>query len=197
MVDINFVDKLKIIWDFLSGNSLIVLIMMLVLVIIMDLLYGSNNKNTKKLYFIIVMLIVLFGIIIYNKSFLNIMDTYIANIFRITYFPSIIEYVTMILITLIIQFISILKNSGLIKHINIWVGIIIELLFVINLMAMNNINVNLNTLTSIYENNLLLSIFQISSFVFMIWIIFNLIIFIIFLFIDNKIELPKLKKDFY
>lgn len=133
----------------------------------------------------------------YYKPFINIIDTYIANIFRLTYFPSIIEYVSMILITILIQIISIKKYSGFTKHMNIWVGIFIEVLFIVNVIAMNDITINLSSLTSIYENDLLLSIFQTTGIVFMIWIILNLLIFLVSLFLSDGIEMPKLNKDYY
>ena len=123
------------------------------------------------------------------------MDVYIANIFRISYFASIIEYVSMIIITVIIQIVSSIKSKKFIKHINIWIGIIIEVLFIVNLIAMNNITVDLNSLTSIYENDLLSSIFGLSSTIFILWVIFNLIVYLISLFIDD-IEMPKLDNDY-
>ena len=197
MVDIAFFDKIGLIFNLLKENVLFALILLLITIIVMDLLYGRNNRNTRKLYIIIICLLFIFIIFNYSKPFINIMDVYVANIFRITYFPSIIEYVTMILITILIQFISCVKKKKIIRQINIWVGLLIEVLFIINLIAMNNITVDLNSLTSIYENDILLSIFQISSIIFMLWVIFNLIVFIISLFLSENLELPKLKKDYY
>ena len=197
MVDITFLEKINLIFNFLKKNSIVLLIILLVVIIIMDLLYGRNSKSTKRLYVIIIALLVIFSLFVYYKPLLNIIDVYIANIFRITYFPSIVEYVTMLSITLIIQVVSCIRNKKVVKHINIWVGIILEILFIVNLIAMNNIRVDLNTLTSIYENNLLLAIFQLSSIIFVIWILLNLIVYIISLFLNKKLELPKLKKEFY
>jgi len=133
----------------------------------------------------------------YYRPLLNILDTYIANIFKTTYFPSITEYFTMILITIIIQIISVKRCGSILKNINLWIGIIIEILFIVNIIAMNNITVDLNSITSIYENDLLLSIFQITSIIFMIWIIINLLIFIVSMFLNKDIELPKRNKDYY
>lgn len=197
MVDTTLLNKLGLIYKFLSDNSLIAMVLLLIAVIIMDLLYGRNKKSTKTLYIVIILLAIVYILMCYYKPFINIIDTYIANIFRITYFPSIIEYVSMLLITILIQIISIKKCNKVTKHINIWVGIIIEILFIINVIAMNNITVNLNSLTSIYENDLLLSIFQTTGIIFMIWIILNLLIFLVSMFLSDGIEMPKLNKDYY
>ena len=197
MVDTTLLNKLGLIYKFLSDNSLIAMVLLLIAVIIMDLLYGRNKKSTKTLYIVIILLAIVYILMCYYKPFINIIDTYIANIFRLTYFPSIIEYFSMILITILIQIISIKKYSGFTKHMNIWVGIFIEVLFIVNVIAMNNITVNLSSLTSIYENDLLLSIFQTTGIIFMIWIILNLLIFLVSLFLSDGIEMPKLNKDYY
>ena len=77
---------------------------------------------------------------------------------------------------------------------NLWVGIIIEVLFIINVIAMNSIKVDLTTLTSIYENDLLLSIFQVTGIIFILWITINVLVFIINIYLDKRIEMPKLDK---
>jgi len=194
MVDTTILNKLSLIYSFLLDNSLIFLILLLLIVIILDLFYGRNSKSTKNLYYIIISLILIYIGIIYHKPLLNIFDTYITHIFKLTYFPSIIEYISFILVTIILQIYSIKRNVGFIKHMNLWVGLIIEGLFIINVIAMNNIKVDLNSLTSIYENDLLLSIFQVTGIIFMLWIAINILVFIINLYLDKRIEMPKLDK---
>jgi len=194
MVDTTILSKLSLIYSFLLDNSLIFLILLLLIVIVLDLFYGKNSKSTKNLYCIIISLILIYIGIIYHKPLLNIFDTYITHIFKLTYFPSIIEYISFILVTIILQIYSIKRNVGFIKHMNLWVGLIIEGLFIINVIAMNNIKVDLNSLTSIYENDLLLSIFQVTGIIFMLWIAINILVFIINLYLDKRIEMPKLDK---
>ena len=162
----------------------------------LDFIYGNNTKQTKILYICIMILILVYGLFEYYKPLLNILDIYITYIFKLTYFPSIIDYFSMIIITIIVEIYSIKKLNSVQKNINIWISIIIELLFIINIIALNNINIDLNNITSIYENDLLLSIFQISSIIFMIWIIYNLLTYLIKSFLNKRIEMPKLN-DYY
>jgi len=194
MVDTTILNKLSLIYKFLLDNSLISMIILLLIVIVLDLFYGKNSKSTKRLYYIIISLILLYIGVIYYKPLVNIFDIYITNIFKLAYFPSIIEYITFVLITIILQIYSVKRKQGIVKHMNLWVGIIIEGLFIINVIAMNNIKVDLFTLTSIYESDLLLCIFQVSGIIFMLWIIINLLIFIVTLYLDKEIEMPKLDK---
>lgn len=196
MVDTTIINKLNLIYKFISDKSIIMMIIILMLFIIMDLMYGKNNKQTKLLYTAILILIFIYGLFTYYKPLLNVLDTYITYLFKITYFPSIIEYMTMIIITIIIQIYSLKKSNKVQRNINFWIGIIIEILFITNIIALNNINIDLNNITSIYENDLLLSIFQLSSRIFMIWIIYNLLTYLIKSFIDSRIEMPKLN-DYY
>lgn len=196
MVDTTLLDKLNLIYKFLSDKSIIMLIMLLVLVILLDFTYGNNNKKTKFMYIIILSLILIYGLFEYYKPLLTILDTYITYLFKLTYFPSIIEYMSMIFITIFIEIYSIKKLSKVQKNINIWVSFVIEVLFVINVIALKNINIDLNSITSIYENDILLSIFQVSSIIFMIWIIFNLLTYLIKSFVNSRIEMPKLNDNY-
>lgn len=196
MVDTTLLDKLNLIYKFLSDKSIIMLIILLVIVILLDFTYGNNNKQTKFMYIIILSLILIYGLFEYYKPLLNILDTYITYLFKLTYFPSIIEYMSMIFITIFIEIYSIKKLNKVQKNINIWVSFIIEVLFVINVIALKNINIDLNSITSIYENDLLLSVFQVSSIIFMIWIIFNLLTYLIKSFVNSRIEMPKLNDNY-
>ena len=196
MVDTSIIDKLSLIYKFLKDNSLVFLIILLVIAILLDYLYGKNKKQTKILYIIIICLITVYGLFEYYKPLLNIVDVYITNIFKLAYFPSIIEYFSMILITIVLQIISVKKLGKIHKNINLWVGFIIEILFIINLIAMKNITVDLYKITSIYENDLLLSVFQTTSIIFMIWVVINIIVYMIKLFFVNRIEIPKLNDDY-
>lgn len=196
MVDTNIIDKLSLIYKFLSNNSLVFLVILLIVAILLDYLYGKNKLETKILYIIILGLIIVYGLFDFYKPLFNIIDVYITNIFKLAYFPSIIEYFSMILITIILQIISVKRLNKIHKNVNLWVGFIIEVLFIINIVAMKNITVDLYKITSIYENDLLLSIFQITSIIFMIWVVINIIIYMIKLFIVNRIEIPKLNDDY-
>lgn len=197
MVDTTILNKLSLIYEFLKDNSLITLILLLLVVIVLDLLYGNNKRDTKILYIVVITLLILFICLMYYKPLMNVFDIYITNIIKITYFPNIIEYTTMILITIILQIISFKKKIGFIKHFNIWIALIIEVLFIINIIALNGINIDLNNVTSIYENDLLLSIFQVTGIIFMLWIIINILTFIVNIYLEDKIEMPKLSKDIY
>lgn len=197
MVDTTLINKISLVYKFLSDNSLIGLILLLILVIVMDLMYGKNKKETKVLYLVIILLMVVFILLSYYKPFINIVDVYISNVFRLAYFPSIIEYFSMILITVIIQIISFKKCNKVLKNINLWIGLVIECLFIVNVVAMNGITVDLNTITSIYENDLLLSLFQLTGIIFMLWIIMNLLVYIVSSFLETKIEMPKIREDYY
>ena len=196
MVDKGVFSKLGLITKFISNNSFIFLVLLLVLVMIIDLVYGKNKKETKIMYYIIMALILIYGLFEFYKPLFNIIDVYITNIFKLAYFPSIIEYFSMILLTIVIQIISIKKFSKIHRFINVCVGIFIELLFIVNVIAMKSITVDLSLITKIYENDLLLSIYQLTGITFMLWIIYNIIILSINLFIKNRIEMPRLIDEY-
>ncbi|MBQ3021212.1 MAG: hypothetical protein IJD92_03205 [Bacilli bacterium] len=194
MVEFNLLEKLNIIFDFIKKNSLISLVILLIIVMLLDLFYGKNKKSTKITYSIIICLSLIYIFMIYYKPLFNIIDVYITNIVKLTYFPSIIDYISFVFVSVFIQIFSYKKGSNVIKNINLWCGIFIEILFIINVIAMNNIVVDLNSVTSIYQNDLLLSIFQITGLVFVIWLLFNIMYLIVHIFVNNRIEMPKLNE---
>lgn len=196
MVDISLFDKFKLIFEFIKKNYFIGLVILLIGAILIDLIYGNNKKQTKILYILTIVLILIYTLFSYYKPLFNIIDVYITNVFKLAYFPSIIDYLSFIIITIIIQLMSIKQSNKIIKNMNIWVGFILEALFIFNLIALNGINVDLSNVTKIYENDLLLSIFQITGILFIIWIFANIIILIINKFLEAKIDMPKLNDNY-
>lgn len=196
MVDTGVFEKINLIYLFLKDNSLIFLILLLIITIILDLLYGKNKKETKTLYGFVIALLLIYTMFSYYKPLFNIVDVYITNIFKLAYFPSIIEYFSMVLATIIIQIVSIKRCNKVQKNINIWVGIVIEILFIINIIAINGINIDLKNITTIYENDLLLSIFQLTGIIFIIWVVVNILTFIVSLYLTDRLELPRLNDDY-
>lgn len=196
MADTTILEKLNLLFKFIKDNSFLILIVVLVLIILVDLLYGKNTKRTKLTYRLILFLLVSYFVLIYNKPLLNVIDVYVTNVFKIMYFPSIIEYFTMILVTIIIQLISLKIENKFIKNLNLWIGFIIEILFISNIVAMNNTTVNLLSITTIYENDLLLSIFQLTGIIFVIWLIFNILVLIVSKLLEKRIEMPRLKEEY-
>ena len=193
---ISLFDKFKLIFEFIKNNYFIGLVILLIGVILFDLIYGNNKKQTKTLYILTIVLILIYTLFSYYKPLFNIIDVYITNIFKLAYFPSIIDYLSFIIITIIIQLMSIKQSNKIIKNMNIWVGFILEALFIFNLIALNGINVDLSNVTKIYENDLLLSIFQITGILFILWIFANIIILIINKFLEAKIDMPKLNDNY-
>ena len=196
MVDTGVFEKINLIYQFMSDNSLIFLVLLLIIAIILDLLYGKNKRETKVLYGFVIALLLIYTMFSYYKPLINIVDIYITNAFKLAYFPSIIEYFSMIIATIILQIFSIKRCRNVQKHINIWIGIIIEILFIVNIIALNGINIDLNNITSIYENDLLLSIFQLTGIIFMILIVINVLTFIVSLYLTDRLELPRLSDDY-
>ena len=97
MVDTGVFEKINLIYQFMSNNSLIFLVLLLIIAIILDLLYGKNKRETKVLYGFVIALLLIYTLFSYYKPLINIVDIYITNAFKLAYFPSIIEYFSMII----------------------------------------------------------------------------------------------------
>ena len=112
--------------------------------------------------------------LIFNSSLSKIFDYMMNNFFIIIYFPNIAIYLAAIIATNIILFVSIFSNktSKVIKNINIIVYTIINYLLVLLLFTVNKSGLDLFSQSSIYQNQNATALIELTSILFIIWVIF-------------------------
>lgn len=169
-------EKLKIIFE-VSKSSKLFLIVIAFIILLAIVALTTNKKNIKRgksIYAFVYAAIIVTLIILYHDSLGKMFDYMMNNFFIVLYFPNIAVYMSAIIITNIILWISIfnLKTSKIIKTINvIFYGIIHYLLaLVLNIISKNNLDIF--SQTSIYGNKEAQAIIELTSGIFIIWIIF-------------------------
>lgn len=201
MTKLSLLDKLKIFFEVSKSSKLfIAIIAFLIFFSYILLTTNKKNKKTSKTVFILIYLFIfLFVIITYHASLGKMFDYLMNNLFIIIYFPNLAVYFAAIIITNIIILFSIFnfKTTKLIKNINIFVYGILNYLLALLLNVIITKKLDIFTIQSVYSNKQALGLIELSSNIFILWLIF-LIIYKIFLTYLNKngkkIKLLKQKK---
>ena len=181
MVEYTLLEKIKTLFDLITSSPLFLILLSGIILMIIDMLFISNkDKKTQKIYLIVSILLIILILNLYFNSILSILDTISKNIVTIIYFPTILQYIIMLIISIVILLVSIFNKriNKIIKRINIFVLILNTFLFFLILDQINNNNVDLSNKISIYSNSHLMILLELSILIFVIWII-SLILYLI------------------
>ena len=189
---INIIDKLKLLFELISGNYLFIGI--LVISLILFIINKFKIINSKKTGLLITLTFILsFSIILFYSSntLFKTFDNIANLIFKNIYFPSIYVYIGIILITNIILITSVLsKNiSKIYKRINIGTSFVLNFLLLILLNTIGTKEIDILSLNSLYTNKYIVTLIELTTSTFIIWMMSLLLISIInsiLIYMDNK-----------
>lgn len=157
--------------------SLLILLLLGLLVYIMISTRNNNIKKTRKIYLGIYILMIIVIVILFHKDIYSFFDYMMNNLFIAIYFPNLAIYFAALIISNIIVLVSIFSNkiTKLIRNINIIVFTIINyiLILLINVISVNELDIY--SQKSIYENRNAYGLIELTSLIFMFWIIFLII----------------------
>ena len=157
--------------------SLLILLLLGILVYILISTKNKSVKKTKKIYLGVYILLIVIIILLFYKDIYTFFDYMMNNLFIAIYFPNLAIYFAALIISNIIVLVSIFndKITRLVRNINIIVFTIINyiLILLINVISVNNLDIY--SRKSIYENASAYGLIELSSLIFMIWIIFLVI----------------------
>ena len=190
-------DKLGILIKLSSSSKTYVMILvgLLVFGFVLSLTTKKNQKIHKILYGI--MTVAIAGLIIasYHSS-LGKMFSYMMNHFFIAfYFPTIAIYLAAIIVMNIIVWISIFsfKSSKQIRLLNISIYIIMNYLMALLLKVINTNKLDIFDQASLYGNKNATALIELSSLVFIVWIIFLVLYKIILIYLRKDYK-PRIKR---
>lgn len=176
MTKTTILEKFKIIFEISKSSKLfIAVIAFIILLAIVALTTNKKNaKRSKSIYALVYIAVIIGLLIMYHESLGKMFDYMMNNFFIVLYFPNIAVYMAAILITNIIIWTSVfnMKTPKLLRIINVIAyGIIHYLLaLVLNIVSTNKLDIF--SQTSIYGNREAQAIIELSSGIFIIWIIF-------------------------
>lgn len=197
MSKMSIIDKLKVILDVTQSSKLYVVVILILIALGLGLSM-SNPKNQIKqkiTYIILTIFIVTFSIFSYHSSLGKMLSYMMDNLFVVIFFPNLAVYLAAIIITNIILWISIFsfKSAKPIRNLNIIVYSIMTYLMLLILNVINENKLDIFSQESIYKNKQVSALIDISSFIFILWIIF-LVVYKIILIYLKKNYAPNVKK---
>lgn len=197
MSKMSFLEKIDILFK-LSKSSYIYLLVILILLII-GIIFSTTNSRTikrnKKIYIGFSLFILISLILIFHKSLSKIFDYMMNNFFIAIYFPNLAIYMFALIVTNIIVWISIFsyKTSETIKRLNCIIYMIINYLLFLILSIINKKKLDIFTQSSVYGNKKATALIELSSIIFIVWIIFLILYKVILIYIKKDYK-PKVKK---
>lgn len=179
MAKMSFFDKLKIMIEMTKSSKVFILVILsLVFLAILFITTSRKNFKSSKIIYIAIYAIILASLLYAYRGSLGKMYEYLVNnVFIAIYFPNFAIYLVAIVISNIILWVSLFSRriKKLIKNINIVVYCVMTyiLILIINIININDLDVY--TQSSIYSNENALALIELSSAIFITWIIFLII----------------------
>ncbi len=197
MSKLSLLDKFKIFFEVSKSTSGIFAVIIILLVI--GFIFLKNNKKNEELskivYRVFALIVLALMIITYHAPLNNLFDYMMNNLFIVIYFPNLAIYLAAIIITNIILWISLFnyKTSENIKRLNIVIYLIMNYLLVLIFNVINKNKLDIFSQESIYKNRNATALIELSSIIFVLWIIFLIIYKIILIYLKKDYK-PKVKK---
>ena len=167
MFEMSFFKKMNILFNSIISNKYFIFLLILFIINIILLIL------IRKKLILFISLVLIFGVLVfisYDKLFL-FFDYFIDTLFNILYFPNFAFF------TLIIFYINILIVK---KHnkLTIIFYYLIMYLFIIILNIIKDNNIVLNSKISIYSNTNLLALIELTTFLFLLYLVLNSVVII-------------------
>ena len=197
MSKLSFLDKLSLFFE-VAKDSVWSILILIILLVLAYIFLGTNKKTMKRnklIYIGFSLLILIILLICYLPSIGKIFDNMINNLFIVIYFPNLAVYFAAIIVTSIILWISLFsyKTSNLIKRLNLIIYIIINYLFALLLYVINNNKLDIFSTESIYNNKQATALIELTSIIFVVWILFLIIYKLVLTYIRRDYR-PQVKK---
>ena len=173
MSDYSFIERIKTIFDMVSSSSFFIALFIILVLAALVLILNNKLKNKIAKYLILISyaLIIILVIYKYSKYISNLNDSFVNKIFSLMYFPNIISYICMLIISILVIIRTFVKKDydKVLKIGNILCFSGIEFLFVLVLEIVKDGNIDIYSISSVYANEKLLILLQASSGVFFVW----------------------------
>lgn len=179
MSRLSLLDKLKILSDVTSSSGLFAVAILFF--VVLAFLFIATSRKAKKISkiscIIIYSAIIAVTIIFYREELFQLFDYMMNNFFIAFYFPNLAIYFAAIIATNIILCISIFNKNitKWIRTINTIIFCIIHYLLILIINIINENELNIFESTSIYQDQNAQALIELSSTIFIIWILFLIV----------------------
>lgn len=173
MIEISFLDRVKTIFEMIFSSTFFISLLVIIVLTIIILVINSKVKSKipKYLSILAYLLITAFVLIKYGSYVLSINDSVVDKFFSAMYFPNLVVYLSMLIITVLLLTITFInKNySTVTKICNVFCFSLIWFFFVLILDVVKSEGINVYEVTEVYADEGLMILLQASMYVFFVW----------------------------
>ncbi len=174
MIQTSILEQLEKVYQIFIKNSNMIYVLVIagVAFLILELANCLKNKKVTKIISFIIYVGIL-GTLFYffHSEILKFLDYFMNNLILFLFFPNLAVYTLVILIINILLITSILsKRKKVEKHLNVLFFVLFQILFYLIIDNVITNNVNIYQQLSIYTNSNLLTLIQISMYLFLLWL---------------------------
>lgn len=177
MEEFTFFERItRVLSMFLSSSFFIALFIIGVITVIIFLVSNKIDKEKRPFLYIgigfVYIIVAILVFIKYGSGIVLIGDAFIEKLFTVIYFPNIISYMCMLIISMLIMIYTILnkKYSSFFRLCNLLSCLIIGLLTILIIDSIVTADINIYEKVSIYSNTNTMILIQSSMGVFTIWL---------------------------
>lgn len=178
MVQVSLSEKLGVLKDVMTSSmtSIIALLIILFLGFLFITTNRHNAKESKKVYILLYITCLVALFIKYRDSLQKLMDYFMNHVFILIYFPNLAVYVLALIIVNIVMWKSMFhSNDKPLKIINTVAFCSIHYMLVLLLNVISKKGLDIFKLTSVYGNKEALALIELSSAIFIFWILLMII----------------------
>lgn len=180
MINYSIGDKLKMLVEIIMSSPLFLCCFMIGIAFFIYYIISiyKNNKINKWVFVAVWVILLAILVIRYNKVVLSLFDNLFENIFMALYFPNLAVYIVILFISNIMLIYSILNRSicKSYKITNVLSAFVIDIFLVLIVDIVNKNSINVYEQINVYTNSDLLVLLQLTTAVFVSWLLINLFI---------------------
>lgn len=174
MGPLSFIEKIQMVGNLIVSSPLysVALLVILFLLYLFITTNGSNKKESRKAYMLIYLAACVFFAFQYGNSFLSLIDYTVNQMFITYYFPNIVIYLLILVVTNVILWKTIFSDTiaKSVKLLNSSVFGVIIYLFILVLSLINELKLDVFNLEELYSSTQVRSIMELSMMVFTVWV---------------------------
>ena len=180
MNDFPLIEKINILMNLISSSPVFLVCSIIAIVFLVFLVFCiiTNRKVNKWLFISITSLISIIILINYGTLIIKIVDKVIDMAFMALYFPNIVVYVSVLIISNVFFITSLFSKKIIKSHkiSNIVNSLFLDFLLILVIDVLSKNNINIFDEINLYTNSTLLVLLQLSMGIFTSWFLINLIL---------------------
>ena len=173
MTSISLADRLRTIIDLIKSESFFVTLFVILLLTIIVLVVNIKVKSKAPKYAVAIVYAGLAILILarYGHYVLSLNDSIVDKFFRAMYFPNIVVYLSMLILTILFLLVNIINDKFLsyTKISSFFCFFIVWFLFVLTIDSVKKAGLSFYEVSQIYANSTIMVLMQASMYVIIVW----------------------------